>query len=118
VSIGRKYQGLVLAGLILLVTCVTACSQPPRSGPATVRGLADGCQNPLAKKLAPITVVARSDGRVVKRVTARFRHFRLRYRLVLQPGQYTVSDPMSGAPSHAVTLTAGSVVTINFPNDC
>jgi hypothetical protein len=108
----------MLAGLILLVTCVTACSQAPRSGPATVQGLANGCQNPLAKKMVPITVVARSDGQVVKRATARDTHFRLRYRLVLQPGRYTVSDPMSGAPSHAVTLTAGSVVTINFPNDC
>lgn len=114
----RIRRGLFLGMIVPLTVSLAACSQGASARPATVRGLAAGCQNPLEVKLQPITVVAKRDGQVVKKTTARFTDFRSRYRLVLRPGQYTISDPLSGAPPREVTLSAGSTTTLNFPNDC
>src|SRR5262249_821403 len=108
-----------LAVLVLLVVALAGCAATPQPhGPAVVRGLADGCQDPLAKSIQPTTVLAVRPGMLVQKVDARFIDFRSRYRLVLQPGTYLISDPLSGAPTRTVTLRPGSVVTINFPNDC
>ena len=114
----RIPQGLIAAAVLLSTADLAACSQGPPEGPAIVRGLAAGCQNPLGNTNVPIAVIAKLHGQVVKRVDARFTDFRSRYQMELEPGRYTVSDPLSGAPSRTVTLRPGSVTTLNFPNDC
>jgi hypothetical protein len=114
----RLPRGLISAAVLLPAAGLAACSQTSPQGPAIVRGLAAGCQNPLGNTDVPITVIAKRRGQVVKRVDARFTAFRSRYQMQLEPGRYTISDPLSGAPSRTVTLRAGSATTLSFPNDC
>jgi hypothetical protein len=108
------HRSLVIVAMILPAASLSACSQASAHAPATVRGLAAGCQNPFEKALQPITVVAMHHGHTVKKTAARFSDFRSRYQLVLRPGHYTISDPMSGAPPRAVTLRPGNTITLDL----
>lgn len=111
-------RSLVIAAMIVPAASLAACSQVSARAPATVRGIAGGCQNPFEKALQPITVLAIHHGQMVEKTAARFADFRSRYRLLLRPGRYTISDPLSGAPPRAVILRPGETIRIDFPNRC
>jgi hypothetical protein len=41
-----------------------------------------------------------------------------RYRFAVPPGTYTISASRSADPARTISLTAGQVRTVNFPNYC
>ena len=110
--------GLASALAVSFALALAACGQASSQGRGTVSGIAGGCQNPLEGRLQPIVIVARQNGHVVAKTVARFEDFRSRYRLVLRPGRYAISDPLSGASPYTVVLHPAAGINVNFPNRC
>jgi hypothetical protein len=65
-----------------------------------------------------VRVVVRQDGRVIATRTVRYATDRGRYRFPVPPGTYTISASRTNDPARTISLIAGQVTTVNFPNHC
>lgn len=120
-----------VAALLLLLT--GACDSQARaapspaaaeaSGPArgTVTGLAAVCAGPASgRQEFRLRVYAKRGRKTVARqwVDAGSRNAGGRYSFRLPPGEYLISAPASGDPPALISVHAGGVTTVEFPQHC
>jgi hypothetical protein len=119
----------VLAAAALAVW-LTGCSHPAKSPPplvqphpevtvqAVVNGYAAPCAGAISTGDLPVRVIVRQHGKIVAARTVRYSTDHDRYRISLPAGTYTISASHSADPARTVTVSAGQVTTVDFPNRC
>jgi hypothetical protein len=120
---------VVIAAGAVLATGAAGCASPlashreqhqPSSQSGTVIGFAQRC-GPAGLVTHSLTVTAARGGNVVATRTVRYdrqRHGPGHYRIVLAPGRYLISAPLSGHPAYSVAVRSGRTVTANFAPLC
>jgi hypothetical protein len=130
-----RLAAVVFAGTVLMVV-LTGCSahhgtapqastrphHPKVTASAVLTGYAAPCDGALRIGDVPISVrvTVRQDGRVVATKTVRYGPDRDLdwYRFAVPPGIYTIGASRSPDPARTISVTAGQVRTVNFPNYC
>jgi hypothetical protein len=108
---------LALAAMMAVAGALSACTGQQSYG--TVAGMAAPCVGVARLGTTSVTIYARQDGRIVKRVRVLLtRSPGNPYRLTLASGTYVLSAPRSDLPPRTVNIRPHETVKIDFHPSC
>jgi hypothetical protein len=113
----RSSTRLALAAMMAAGSALSACTG--QQGYGSVTGIAAPCVGVARPGTTSVTIYARQDGRIVKRIRVPLtRSPGNPYRLTLPTGTYVLSAPRSDLPPRTVNIRPHETAKIDFHPSC